>query len=108
MGNFRIIGIAMSTDYWLRLAYKPKYFIGDRVFGHWNKIPFVGSVGNDTVISSAQGPRITVLLDLPIVYNNKVHNIIVTKHKYIAKLVSFDNLLPVKKKTNTNGKNSIH
>ena len=93
--------------YFQKDAYKPIYHLGDRVFGHWNKIPFVGSVGNDTIISSSQGPRITVLLDLPIVYNNKVHNIIVTKHKYIAKLISFDNLLPIKKKTNTNGKNSI-
>ena len=27
--------------------YQPRYQIGDRVSGKWNKIPFVGSVGND-------------------------------------------------------------
>jgi len=69
------------ADYFERNAYKPKYFIGDRVFGRWNKIPFVGTVGNDTLISEIEGPRISVFLDLPIKYDNKVHNILIVKHK---------------------------
>jgi hypothetical protein len=72
-----------QTDYFDRIGYKPKWFLGDRVFGHWNKIPFVGTVGNDTVISLIEGPRITIHLDLPIKYKDKVHNIIVVKHKDI-------------------------
>jgi hypothetical protein len=36
-----------QTDYFEKIGYKPKYHIGDRVFGYWNKIPFVGTVGND-------------------------------------------------------------
>ena len=87
----------MNREYFEKKAYKPKYFLGDRVFGHWNSIPYIGSVGNDTVISLEEGPRITVILDLPIKYNNVIHNIVVTKHKYIKKLVNFDEL-PSKKK----------
>ena len=69
-------------EYFNNKAYKHKYEIGDRVFGKWNKIPFVGSVGNDRVVSDV-GPEVTVLLDLPIKYQGKIHNIIVVKHKDI-------------------------
>jgi len=72
-----------QTDYFNRIGYQPKYFLGDRVFGYWNKIPFVGTVGNDTVINLTEGPRITIHLELPIKYKGTVHNIIVVKHKDI-------------------------
>jgi len=79
-----------QTDYFNRIGYKPKYWIGDRVFGHWNKIPFIGSVGNDTVINEIEGPRISIHLDLPIKYKDKIHNVIIVKHKDIKKLVVYD------------------
>lgn len=72
-----------QTDYFNRVGYQPTYFIGDRVFGKWNKIPFVGSVGNDTMISEIEGPRISVHLDLPIKFQDRVHTIIFVKHKDI-------------------------
>jgi hypothetical protein len=72
-----------QTDYFERIGYRPKYFLGDRVFGHWNKIPFVGSVGNDTLISEIEGPRITIHLDLPIKYQDVWHSVIVVKHQDI-------------------------
>ena len=65
--------------YFENRAYKPTWFLGDRVTGKWNKIPFVGSVGNDTVISDVEGPRVSVLLDLPIKYQGRVHNIVIVK-----------------------------
>ncbi len=74
------------SDYFERNAYKPKYHIGDRVFGHWNKIPFVGTVGNDTLISEIEGPRITVHLDLPIRLTGRQHSVIIVKHKDIKPL----------------------
>jgi hypothetical protein len=74
--------MASYTDYFNEKAYKPKYELGDRVFGKWNKIPFVGSVGNDRVVSDA-GPEITIHLDLPILFQKKIHNIIIVKHKDI-------------------------
>ncbi len=74
------------SDYFEKNAYKPKYQIGDRVFGHWNKIPFVGTVGNDTLVSEIEGPRISVHLDLPIHLTNKTHSVIIVKHKDIKLL----------------------
>ena len=80
--------MASLTDYFERIAYKPKYFIADKVFGHWNKIPFVGTVGNDRVVSLA-GPEITIHLDLPIKYKDEIKNFIIVKHKDITKLKQF-------------------
>ena len=75
-----------QTDYFERIGYKAKYQIGDRVFGHWNKIPFVGTVGNDRVIDKT-GPQVTIHLDLPIRFEQQVRNVIVVKHKDITPLV---------------------
>lgn len=72
-----------QTDYFNRIGYQPTWFIGDRVFGHWNKIPFVGTVGNDRLINHVNGPEITVHLDLPIKYKDTVHNMLIVKHKDI-------------------------
>ena len=69
------------AEYFKANRYQGKYNIGDRVIGKWNKIPFVGTVGNDTLISELEGPRISVCLDLPIKYKNVVHCVIIVKHK---------------------------
>lgn len=74
------------AEYFSKIRYKPKYLIGDRVIGSWNKIPFIGTVGNDTVISEEQGPRISVMLDLPIKYENAVYTLLIVKHKDIRAL----------------------
>lgn len=78
-----------QTDYFERIGYKPQYHIGDRVFGYWNKIPFIGSVGNDTVISEIEGPRISIHLDLPIRYEDELRNVIIVRHKDIKPLKEF-------------------
>ena len=88
-----------QTDYFNKIGYKPKYWIGDRVFGHWNKIPFIGSVGNDTIINEIEGPRISIHLDLPIKFKDVVHNIIIVKHKDIKKLVEIEDLAKSAKKS---------
>jgi hypothetical protein len=75
--------MASLAEYFKQNRYQAKYDIGDRVFGKWNKIPFVGTVGNDTVINENEGPRITVHLDLPIKYQDKVYTVIIVKHKDI-------------------------
>lgn len=72
-----------QTEYFERVGYRPTYFIGDRVIGKWNKIPFVGSVGNDTMINEIEGPRISIHLDLPIKYMDKVYTVIFVKHRDI-------------------------
>lgn len=78
--------MGLQTDYFDKIGYKPKYQIGDRVFGKYNKIPFVGTVGNDTVINSEEGPRITVHLDLPIKIKDQIRTVLVVKHKDIKLL----------------------
>jgi len=69
--------------------YRPRYFIGDRVFGHWNGIPFIGSVGNDSQISEEEGPRVSVLLDLPIIHNGQTHTVVLVTHQDIKPLKEF-------------------
>ena len=78
-----------QSDYFNRIGYKPKYHIGDRVFGYWNKIPFIGSVGNDTVINEIEGPRISIHLDLPIRFADETKNVIIVRHKDIKPLKEF-------------------
>lgn len=78
------------SDYFEKKAYKPKYFLGDRVSGKWNKIPFIGTVGNDSVVSEIEGPRISIFLDLPIKFEDRILSVIIVKHKDIKPLKVFD------------------
>ena len=75
-----------QTDYFERIGYRPRYWIGDRVIGRWNGIPFVGTVGNDTLINDIEGPRISVHLDLPIRYDDFTRGVIIVKHRDIRPL----------------------
>ena len=80
--------MAIQTDYFNRIGYKGKYHIGDRVFGKWNGIPFIGSIGNDRVIDDT-GPHVTVTLDLPIFFENKLTSVIICKHRAVKRLTNF-------------------
>lgn len=82
--------MASLTDYFAKKAYQPKYLIGDRVFGKYETIPFVGTVGNDTVISEIEGPRISVHLDLPIKVDGVVKGFLLVTHKDIKPLKVYD------------------
>ena len=77
------------AEYFAQNRYQGKWQFGDRVFGRWNKIPFIGSVGTDSVVSEEEGPRVIVLLDLPILYEKKLHNIVVVKPKDIKSLIDY-------------------
>lgn len=74
------------AEYFKLNRYKPKYSIGDRVFGHYQKIPFVGTVGNDTVINEIDGPRVSVHLDLPMKTREGFRTVIIVKHRDIRLL----------------------
>jgi hypothetical protein len=67
------------AEYFALHRYQGKWQIGDRVGGKWNKIPFVGSVGNDSVVNETIGPQVSIHLDLPIMYKGKVYNYIHVK-----------------------------
>ena len=75
--------MASLADYFLKNRYKAKYQIGDRVIGKWNKIPFVGTVGNDTLVNEGDGPYVTIHLDLPLKFKGKYYTNIIVKHKDI-------------------------
>ena len=82
--------MANYAEHFAKTAHKSKFEIGDRIFGYYQKIPFVGSVGNDRVISPITGPEVTVHLDLPIRLGEITHNVIIVKHKDIKKLTVWD------------------
>lgn len=68
------------AEYFKVNRYQPKYEFGTRVIGKWNKIPFVGTIYGDSVVSELEGPRYTIHLDLPLKYDGKYHTILVVKH----------------------------
>lgn len=78
--------MASLAEYFAANRYTGKYNIGDRIIGQWNKIPFVGTVGNDSVVNELEGPRISVHLDLPIIVDGVVHNFIKVKHNDVRVL----------------------
>jgi hypothetical protein len=78
--------MASLADYFAANRYHGKWQIGDRVFGYYNKIPFVGSVGNDTLINELIGPQVSIHLDLPIKLTDKLQNVIILTGKDIKTL----------------------
>ena len=75
-----------QSDWFNAIGYKHTYDLGDRIMGLWNGIPFVGSVGNDRLVNLIDGPEITVHLDLPIRFEDKIHRIIIIKHADVVRL----------------------
>ena len=79
-----------QTDYFNKVGYKHTYEIGDRVFGKYKKIPFVGSVGNDRLINNIDGPEITIHLDLPMKVDDMIRNVIIVKHNDVKRLKIYE------------------
>lgn len=77
------------VDYFAQNRYKSKWSIGDRVFGYWNNIPFIGSVGTDSVVNEEIGPRVTISVDLPIIFKEKIHTVISVAPSEIRPLINF-------------------
>lgn len=73
-----------QTEYFRRIGYRAVYNLGDRVRGSFNGIPFAGSIGNDTLRSTDEGPYLTIHPDLPIVYKGHTYNILIVKHSDIT------------------------
>jgi len=73
------------AEYFQKNRYQPKYKMGDRICGFYNKIPFRGSVANDSLVSEDEGPKVSVFLDLPIRCNQRTYTIITIQHKDILK-----------------------
>jgi hypothetical protein len=75
--------MASLTDYFERKnedAPRPKFTLGDRVFGRREKIPFVGSVLRE--IESV----VMIQTDLPVVFEGEVCNIITVGRECVTRL----------------------
>lgn len=77
------------ADYFQKINYKSTYLIGDRVFGRYYGIPFVGSVAVDRQLNEDSGPEVIVALDLPLQYRDRILNTVCVKHKQIRPLKQF-------------------
>ena len=73
----------MSTlaEYFAEHRPKAKYQIGDRVEGVFKKIPWVGTVGSDTMRNEEEGSMVSVHLDLPFKIDGEIHQYIRVKYK---------------------------
>jgi hypothetical protein len=75
-----------ASEYFLKHRYTGKYYLGDRVIGKYKGVPFVGTVGNDRVVSELIGPEVLIHLDLPLTNKSKSCTIITVKPKDIRRL----------------------
>ena len=57
--------MASLAEYFEANRPKPKYKFGDRVEGTYMKIPYVGTAYTDNMRNEAEGPRVSIHLDLP-------------------------------------------
>jgi hypothetical protein len=86
------------AEYFAANRYHGKWEMGDRVFGYYKKIPFIGTVGNDTLISDLIGPQVSIFLDLPIKIDNIYKSVIIVKPKDIKHLEVIDDVIETKPK----------
>lgn len=66
------------------------YEIGTKVFGKYNKIPFIGTVGPDGMMNDEAEPHVTVVLVLPLSHKGKTHNVIRVPLKSVKALKQYD------------------
>lgn len=78
--------MATYAEYFESNRYKSTWSIGDRVFGKYKKIPFTGSVGNDSVVDPDVGPQVSVFLDLPVKVDNEYKTVLIVKPKELKRL----------------------
>jgi len=78
------------AEYFRKNRPQPVWQPGDRVFGRWNKIPFIGTVANDSLVSLSEGVLVSIFPDLPIKYQDKIHNVIKVRQTDIKFLKKID------------------
>jgi len=63
---------------------RPKYNSGDRVFGRWNKIPFIAMVVRE------EDKKVLVHSDLPIKHDEQIHYILKLPRTDVQLLKNYD------------------
>jgi hypothetical protein len=78
----------MSTlaEYFEKNRPKPRYKFGDRVEGTYKDIPYVGTAYTDNMRNEAEGPMVSIHLDLPMKIGTEWYSYIRVKYKEIKGL----------------------
>ena len=85
------------AEYFAKHRPQPKWTFGERVFGKYNGIPFIGTTGGEGMINEEQGSLVTVFLDLPLKVKDTWHMTFVkVKPKDLKRLMSMDDKEPLK------------
>jgi hypothetical protein len=74
------------ADYFKANRPEPRYNFGDRVEGTYKGIPYVGTAYTDNMRNDAEGPMVSIHLDLPMKIDKTWHTIIRVKYKDIKGL----------------------
>lgn len=77
-------------EYFDNNRYKAKYEFMERVTGVYNGMRWIGSVGNDTLVSEERGPELHIILDLPLKIDGVYRTTLIIPHKGVTKLKVFD------------------
>lgn len=67
------------SEYFEQNRPKGTFELGDRVFGYYRGVPFVGTTGFESMRSEEEGLMVPVMLDLPIKLDGQIINIIRVK-----------------------------
>lgn len=104
------------AEYFAKHRPQPKWSFGERVFGKYNGVPFVGTTGGEGMVNETEGSLVTVFIDLPLKDKNTWHMTFVkVKPKDLKRLMSMDDKEPLKlpeagsipaKRTKQDGNNS--
>jgi hypothetical protein len=78
--------MASLAEYFGANRPKPRSAFGDRVEGTYKGIPFVGTAYTDNMRNEAEGPMVSIHLDLPIKIDSVWHNNIRATYKQIKGL----------------------
>lgn len=85
--------MATLSEYFAKERPQPFFEFGTRVYGKYNKIPFIGTIYTDNMVNEEQGPRLSIHLDLPIMVDGNVKTIIIDtydKFKGLSELTDPD------------------
>lgn len=72
--------------YFAKTAYKPQYYLGDRVRGIWRGKPYSGTVAIDSCPHVDGTPGVHIFLDLPLLHDGHVYTIITALHSEVKSM----------------------
>jgi len=75
-----------------------KWTFGERVYGNYQGVPFVGTTGGEGMVNETEGSLVTVFVDLPIKAKGVWHTTFIkVKPKDIKRLSSLEDDVPSKR-----------